>query len=134
MKPYLGSGGTDPHIIDLGTRRWVLSFTPRPLNPGTHRIGGLVGPRASLDSKKNPFSADNRTPVVQPVRRIHNHKQLRHSARVTCCLLLWAYQQRRLNSSHKNIWRLNTLALVLTPWFSLADPDLFRVTLASRRQ
>jgi hypothetical protein len=28
----LGSGGTAPRILDLGTRwRWVVSFTPRPL-------------------------------------------------------------------------------------------------------
>jgi hypothetical protein len=42
-------------ILDLGTRwRWVVSYTPRPLYPeeilpGTHWIGGWVGPRAGLD-------------------------------------------------------------------------------------
>ena len=32
---------------------WVVNVTPRPLypreRPGTHRIGGWVGPRAGLD-------------------------------------------------------------------------------------
>jgi hypothetical protein len=52
----LGSGGIAPRILDLGTIwRWVVSFTPRPLYPkerapGTHWIGGWVGPRAVLDA------------------------------------------------------------------------------------
>jgi hypothetical protein len=34
MKMYWNSGGTAPHILDLGTKwRWVVSFTPRPLYP-----------------------------------------------------------------------------------------------------
>jgi hypothetical protein len=50
----LGNGGVAPHILDLGSRwRWVVSFTPRPLNPRerapfTHWIGGWVGPGAGL--------------------------------------------------------------------------------------
>jgi hypothetical protein len=33
MKTYCGSGGIALHILDFGTRwRWVVSFTPRPLN------------------------------------------------------------------------------------------------------
>jgi hypothetical protein len=32
MQAYWGSGGIAPRIFDLGTRRrWVISFTPRPL-------------------------------------------------------------------------------------------------------
>jgi hypothetical protein len=32
MKEYWGSGGTDPRILDLGTKwRWMVSFTTRPL-------------------------------------------------------------------------------------------------------
>jgi hypothetical protein len=56
MKTYWGSGGIAPRILDLSTRwRWVVSFTPRPLyprgrEPGTHWIGGWVGPRAVLDA------------------------------------------------------------------------------------
>jgi hypothetical protein len=46
--------GIAPLFLDLGTRRgWVVSTTPRPLyprtRPGTHCIGGWVGPRAGLD-------------------------------------------------------------------------------------
>jgi hypothetical protein len=34
MKAYWESGGIAPHILDLGTRRrWVVSFTSRPLYP-----------------------------------------------------------------------------------------------------
>jgi hypothetical protein len=42
-------------FLNLGTRwRWVVSFTPQLLYPGerapgTHWIGGWVGPRAGLD-------------------------------------------------------------------------------------
>jgi hypothetical protein len=62
MKAYRGSGGIDPRIFDLDTRwRWVVSFTPRLLypqgkSPGTHWIGGWVGPTTVLDEvmeKKN---------------------------------------------------------------------------------
>jgi hypothetical protein len=43
-------------ILDLGTRRrWVVSFTPRPLYPresppGTNWIGGRLGSKASLEA------------------------------------------------------------------------------------
>jgi hypothetical protein len=56
MKTYGESGGIAPRILDLGTRkRRVVSFTPRPLYPrkkapGTHWIGGWVGPGAVLDA------------------------------------------------------------------------------------
>jgi hypothetical protein len=34
MKAYWGSGGIDPHILNLGTRwRCLVSFTPRSLYP-----------------------------------------------------------------------------------------------------
>jgi hypothetical protein len=38
-------------------------------NPGTHSIGGWVGPRAGLDivEKENSRTAGNQTPVVQSV-------------------------------------------------------------------
>jgi hypothetical protein len=50
-----GSWCIDPHFLDLSTSwRWMVSFTPLPLYPserapGTHWIGGWVGPRAGLD-------------------------------------------------------------------------------------
>jgi hypothetical protein len=72
-----------PRIHDLGTRwRWVVSFTPRPLylrerGPGTHWIGGWVGPRAILDAvvkRKIPTprrESNPKTPIVQPVAQRH---------------------------------------------------------------
>jgi hypothetical protein len=72
MKAYWRSGGIVPRILDLGTRRrWVVSFTPRPLysqgkNPGIHWIRGWVDPRAGLDAvvkRKIP-------PVIQPVAQL----------------------------------------------------------------
>jgi hypothetical protein len=48
-------------------------FTPRERAPGTHWIGGWVGPRAVLDTvvkRKIPTSrreSNPRTPIVQPV-------------------------------------------------------------------
>jgi hypothetical protein len=45
----------DPRFHEFGTSwRWVVSFRPLPLYleeraPGTHWIGGWVGPRAGLD-------------------------------------------------------------------------------------
>jgi hypothetical protein len=56
IKAYWGSGGVPPRILHLGTRwRCVVSFTARPLypqerTPGTHWIGGWVGPRVDLDT------------------------------------------------------------------------------------
>jgi len=51
----LRNGGIAPRVLDLGTRwRWVVSFTPRPLQPpgkkypGTHWKGGWAGPRGSV--------------------------------------------------------------------------------------
>jgi hypothetical protein len=78
MKTYWGSGGIAPRSLDLGTGwRWVVSrsgrFTPRELSPGTHWIGGWLGPRAVLDAVvkrkiPNPRRESNpRTPIVQPV-------------------------------------------------------------------
>jgi hypothetical protein len=47
-------------------------FTPRERAPGTHWIGGWVGPRAVLDTVvkrkiPSPCQESNRTPIVQPV-------------------------------------------------------------------
>jgi hypothetical protein len=52
----LGSGGTAPRILDLGTWwRWVFSFiagrfTPTERAPGTYWTEGWVSPRAGLDT------------------------------------------------------------------------------------
>jgi hypothetical protein len=58
MKAYWGSGGHHA-FTDLGTRwRWVISFTPRPFYPeerlpGTHWIGGWVGPSVKKKHRDN---------------------------------------------------------------------------------
>jgi hypothetical protein len=54
MKAQRGSSGKALLILDPGSSwGWVISTTPRPLyprkRPGTHCIGGWVGPRAGLD-------------------------------------------------------------------------------------
>jgi hypothetical protein len=54
MKAQRGSRGIAVLILDPGASwGWVVSTMPRPLypreRPGTHCIGGWVGPRAGLD-------------------------------------------------------------------------------------
>jgi hypothetical protein len=55
MKAYGGIGCIDPHFLDLGTswKQWSASrpcrFTSGERAPGTHWIGGWMGPRAGLD-------------------------------------------------------------------------------------
>jgi len=51
---------------------YATALPPGERAPGTHCIGGWVGPRASLDTaeeRKSPFTtiAGNQTPVVQPI-------------------------------------------------------------------
>jgi hypothetical protein len=56
-------------ILDLSTRwRWVVCFTLRLLNPweidpGTHWIGGWVGPRAGLNAVEKKILA---LPEIEP--------------------------------------------------------------------
>ena len=55
LKACRGSRGTAPLIFNFGSEyRWVINFMIQPLYlwakiPGTHWIGGLVGPRTGLD-------------------------------------------------------------------------------------
>jgi hypothetical protein len=69
----LGSGGIAPPFFtsaldgELSASR-PGRFTHREIGPGTHWMGGWVGPRADLDTvKRNICPAGNRTRVVQPV-------------------------------------------------------------------
>jgi hypothetical protein len=70
--------GSTPSLTSaLGGDEWSASrpgrFTPRERTPGTHWIGGWVGPRSVLDAVKkrkipSPRRESNpRTPIVQPV-------------------------------------------------------------------
>jgi hypothetical protein len=57
MKIYVG-WRYNSTILDLSTRwRWSASlpgrFTPGEIAPGTHWIGGWVGPRIGLDGVEN---------------------------------------------------------------------------------
>jgi hypothetical protein len=57
----LGSGGIALRILDLGTSWWWSAsrpgcFNPREKAPGTHWIGGWVGPRAGLDTVNQHIS------------------------------------------------------------------------------
>jgi hypothetical protein len=49
----------------------ICHFTPEERDPGTHMIGGWVGPRAGLDAvvkrKKNPCPCREWKRVFQPV-------------------------------------------------------------------
>jgi hypothetical protein len=80
MKTYWGSGGIVPYILDLGTRRrWVVSFTPRPLYPQgkcpwyplDRRWGGPQSHSGHGGEEKYshpPHRESNpRIPIVQPV-------------------------------------------------------------------
>ena len=53
--------------------RWLVKATPRPLylrgSPGTHCIGGWVGPRVVLDGCGKPRPSPGIDPrTVQPVQ------------------------------------------------------------------
>jgi hypothetical protein len=77
MKTYWESGGTAPHILNLGTRwRWVVSFTPRPLYPQgkspqyplDRRLGGLQSRSGRGVKEKNSQSLPVlERPIIQPV-------------------------------------------------------------------
>jgi hypothetical protein len=74
MKTYWGSGGIAPRILDLWTkRRWVVSFTPRPIyqrgkNPiSTGKEAGWA-PKSVWTRwwrEKFPAPAGTGTPIVQ---------------------------------------------------------------------
>jgi hypothetical protein len=77
MEAYWGSEGVAPR------GEWSAScpgrFTPRERDPGTHWIGGWVGPKAVLDAVvkriiSSPRRESNpRTPIVQSVARRYTH-------------------------------------------------------------
>jgi hypothetical protein len=71
MKTW-GSGGVAPPFLTsaLYVGEWSCTrpsrFTPGERAPGTHWIGGWVGPRAGMDALT---LVGNRTPAVRPVAR-----------------------------------------------------------------
>jgi hypothetical protein len=90
------SGGTDPHIPNLGTRwKWMVSFTPWPLyhgakSPSPVPLGQEAGwfPRADLDrEEKSSTPARNWIPLPRPgaILCYPDSKQIRET--VSTCLL-----------------------------------------------
>jgi hypothetical protein len=71
----MGSGGIAPPFLNWELDGGELSashpfcFTPEEIDPGTHWIGGWMGPRIGLEAVEmgKMASAWNRTPVVQTV-------------------------------------------------------------------
>jgi hypothetical protein len=84
VKTYLGTGGIAPRILDLGTRRCVVSFTSRPLYrrgksphyPLNRRLGGPQSRSGRGGEEKN----------YQPPPEIESHKP---SWMAWCVINLW---------------------------------------------
>jgi hypothetical protein len=91
------------------------ALLPRERAPGTHWIGGWVGPRASLDTvvkRKIPspcWESNSGTPIVQPVAQ-----QI-----AVNMYLLYFKESRRF----QNLWVVVYICM-LTPGASQASPDL----------
>jgi hypothetical protein len=68
MKEYAGAC-IDPHFLDLRTS-WELSASrPGSFTPGTHSIGGWVGPRADMDDVEKRKFLTLRGLELRPLRR-----------------------------------------------------------------
>jgi hypothetical protein len=77
MKAYWVKEGIAPWILDLGTRRrWVVSFTPRPLYPQEknpwypldRRLGGFQSRSGRGAEEKNSQPLPGlEPPIIQPV-------------------------------------------------------------------
>jgi hypothetical protein len=86
MKAYWGSVCISPRVLNLGTDggEWSASrlgrFTPREEAPGTHWIGGWVGPITSLDAvvkRKIPRTRRDSNPtIIQPAAQRYTTKLL----------------------------------------------------------
>jgi hypothetical protein len=84
----------------------VGRFTPRERDPGTHWIGGWVGPRAVLDAVKrkipSPYRESNpRTPIVQPVAQCYTDWAITALFRIALCVnSLCILSSKCINESH----------------------------------
>jgi hypothetical protein len=90
MKTYWGSGDIALLILDLGTRWWVVSFTPQPLYPQgknpwyqfDRRLGGPQSPSGRGGEEKNsqpPPGIEPQNPDRPALYRLHG--TLRHPVR-----------------------------------------------------
>jgi hypothetical protein len=81
-------------------------FTSRERAPGTHWIGGWVGPRAVLDSvvkRKIPSprrESNPRTPIVEPVAQRYTHWAITALyLLIVCCLIQGITSPLRLGTA-----------------------------------
>jgi len=82
-------------VVDEG--EWsassLIHFTPRERAPGTHWIGGWVGPRDVLDTVvkrkiPSPYQESNpRTQIVQPVAQHYTDRPIKKCYRTLICFL-----------------------------------------------
>ena len=84
----MASRGIAPLILNLSTRYiCVVNFTPWPLylrevNPVTHRTGGWVGHRASLDdfeTRKISWPCWDMNPSLSTLHRQHSAASVGHA-------------------------------------------------------
>jgi hypothetical protein len=107
MKAYWWSGGIAPLILwppVLNGSEWSASrpgrFIPRERVPGSHWLGGWVGPRAVLDAVvmrkiTSPHRESNpKTPIVQPLAQRYTD---------------WAITAL----TRKNTWSNNRISLII---------------------
>jgi hypothetical protein len=161
MKAYWGSGGIAPRSTlsltsALGGDVWSASrsgrFTSREGAPGTHWIGGWVGPRDVLDAvvkRKIPSlrrESNPRTPIAQPVTQCYTDwawplKGMNKTTNMPRMLYipaetltgLWyksgtlplTYTCRCGYVSDEHQWDKLYLCLVVSPWFCSVMPVLF---------
>jgi hypothetical protein len=83
MKAYWGSGGIDPHLLDLGTRwKCMVNFTPRPICPQgkspwctlDRRLSGPYSRFGHGGKEKNSQPLLGlEPPIIQPVAQRYLH-------------------------------------------------------------
>jgi hypothetical protein len=96
INTYWGSGGTDPYVLDLGTRwRWVVSFTrrqfyPQRNNPPYHLDRRLGGPqsRSGRSGEEKKSQPPPRIEPQNPDRPARSQSLYRLNYHGSCCYLL----------------------------------------------
>jgi hypothetical protein len=110
MKAYWGSGGIAETFLTSAQDggEWAASrpgrLTPRERAPGTHWIGGWVGPRAGLDAvvKRTfpSFCRDSNLPIIQLVAQRYTTELTRLIEVIT-----WILRSRGLHVNFKQRYR-----------------------------
>jgi hypothetical protein len=87
----------------------TAALNPRERDPGTHWIGGWVGPRAVLDAmvkRKIPSprrESNPRTPSVQPVAQLENMLQTVDHFETSCLGALFSWLERPRNLTRRDL-------------------------------